>query len=63
MTLYQVVYYVKKADWLESESGTSSRLTPSAKTIMGGQPGEVPKSSDIRALAKMINPDLVIPEN
>ncbi len=63
MTLYQVAYHIEKVGWLEGESKGGSQLTSSADVIMGGRPGAVPSTSDIRALAKQINPNIVISEN
>lgn len=60
MTLYQVAYYINKIGWLEGESQESATTASSAKTIMGGQPGQVPSISDIRALAKQINPNIFL---
>lgn len=63
MTLYQVAYYIRKMDWLEGQAGEGGGVGSSAETTMGGNPGKVPSSSDIRALAKKINKNIVIPEN
>lgn len=63
MTLYQFAYYIKKMDWLEGQTGKGGGISSSPDVIMGGQPGQVPSSSDIRALAKKINPNIVFPED
>lgn len=63
MTLYQVAYHIRKVGWFEGETDSRVQLTSSADIIMGGRPGVVPSTSDIRALARQINPNIVIPEN
>jgi len=65
MTLYQVAYHIEKVGWIEGErkSKAGSRTMSSAETIMGGTPGNVPSTADIRALARQINTNIVIPEN
>lgn len=63
MTLWQFVQAVKHVGWLEKQGQEHQRIMSSADKIMGQKPGEVPSIKDIRALAKQINPGLVIPKD
>jgi len=57
MTLYQVQYFLDKL----GERSEQQRVTAGADTILGKNPGQVPSSADLKALAKQINPALEIP--
>lgn len=65
MTLWQFVQSVKNMGWLENqgrkEQGDTTSATPASRAALGNT-GEVPTIADIRAMARQINPDLVIPK-
>lgn len=62
MTLWQFVQAVEDIGWLEKQSQEHQRITSSADEIEGRVPGQVPSTADIRARAKQINFNLVIPK-
>lgn len=62
MTIWQFVNSVRNMGWLEQQSEkTSNRNTASAADVFG-QSGKVPSTSEIRRMARQINPDLKIPK-
>lgn len=63
MTVWQFVQTIRNIGWLEKQAQEEQHITSSADKIMGMKPGEVPKVSEIQALAKRINKDLVIPKD
>lgn len=64
MTLWQFVQSVKNMGWIEKqgreEQGDMTSETTSRAAL--GNTGEVPSIAEIRAMARQINPDLVIPK-
>lgn len=63
MTIWQFVESIKNMGWLEQQSErATNRNAASAPEVFGQVAGKVPSTSEIRRMARQINPDLVIPK-
>lgn len=63
MTVWQFIESFRNMGWLENQGEQGNKgSSASAAVALGQVPDAVPSIRDIRAMAKRINPDLVIPK-